>query len=46
MYESAECESEIEIIENIADFFNVDVDYLFGKSDITNRALYKVADRS
>ena len=39
MYERGEREPGIEMIENIADFFNVDVDYLFGKSDIPNRAL-------
>lgn len=39
MYERGEREPGLEMVENIADFFNVDVDYLFGKSDIPNRAL-------
>ncbi len=47
MYERGEREPGLEIVENIADFFNVDIDYLFGKSDIPNRALvqsYQVPD--
>lgn len=47
MYERGEREPGLEMVENIADFFNVDVDYLFGKSDIPNRALvqsYQVPD--
>ncbi len=39
MYERGEREPGFETIEAIADFFNVDLDYLLGKSDIPNRAL-------
>lgn len=39
MYERGEREPGLEMVESIADFFNVDVDYLFGKSDIPNRVL-------
>lgn len=39
MYERGEREPGLEMVEKIADFFNVDIDYLFGKSDISNRAL-------
>lgn len=37
MYERGEREPSIETLELIADFFNVDMDYLLGKSDIPNR---------
>lgn len=39
MYERGEREPGLETIENIADFFNVDMDYLLGKSPIVNRTL-------
>ena len=39
MYERGEREPGIETLENIADFFNVDLDYLIGKSDIPNKLL-------
>ena len=39
MYERGEREPGFETIEAIADFFNVDIDYLLGKSDIHNRML-------
>lgn len=39
MYERAEREPGLETLEAIADFFNVDLDYLLGKSDIPNRFL-------
>ena len=39
MYERGEREPGIETLEAIADFFNVDLDYLIGKSDIPNRML-------
>ena len=39
MYERGEREPGLEMIETIADFFNVDLDYLLGKSDIPNKAL-------
>jgi repressor LexA len=37
MYERDEREPGIETIEAIADVFNVDLDYLLGKSDVKNR---------
>lgn len=37
MYERGEREPAIETIEEIADYFNVDLDYLTGRSDIPNR---------
>lgn len=37
MYERGEREPGFENLETIADFFNVDIDYLLGKSDIKNR---------
>lgn len=39
MYEHGEREPGLERLEAIADFFNVDLDYLLGKSDIPNRAI-------
>ena len=39
MYERGEREPNFEMLETIADFFNVDMDYLLGKSDVPNRAL-------
>lgn len=47
MYERGEREPGLEMVETIADFFNVDLDYLLGKSDIPNKALvhsYNLAD--
>lgn len=38
MYERGEREPGLETLELIADFFNVDMDYLLGKSDIPNRS--------
>lgn len=38
MYERGEREPGFETLERIADFFNVDMDYLLGKSDIANRS--------
>lgn len=38
-WERGEREPGLEILEAIADYFNVDYDYLIGKSDIPNRAL-------
>lgn len=35
MYESEERIPTVEIYENLADFFNVDVDFLMGRSDKT-----------
>ena len=37
MYERGEREPSIETLELIADFFNVDMDYLLGKSDHKNK---------
>ena len=37
MYERGEREPGIEMLEAIADHFNVDMDYLFGRSEIRNR---------
>lgn len=37
MYERCEREPSLETIERIADFFNVDLDYLLGKSEFTNK---------
>lgn len=38
MYERGEREPNFETLEAIADYFNVDLDYLMGKSEIENRA--------
>lgn len=40
MYERGEREPSLETLELIADFFNVDMDYLLGKSDCPNRYAY------
>jgi len=37
MYERGEREPGLETLERIADYFNVDMDYLLGKSDVVNR---------
>jgi transcriptional regulator with XRE-family HTH domain len=37
MYEAGAREPDHETTEAIADYFNVDVDYLFGRSDVTMR---------
>lgn len=37
MYERGEREPGLETLERIADYFNVDMDYLLGKSDIVNK---------
>lgn len=42
MYERGEREPGIETVKRIADFFNVDVDYLFGISDIRKRRSLKI----
>lgn len=39
MYERGEREPGLEMLEVIADFFNVDLDYLLGKSNIANKTL-------
>ena len=38
MYERGEREPGLETLERIADYFNVDMDYLLGKSDVLNRS--------
>lgn len=38
MYERGEREPNFETLEAIADYFNVDLDYLLGKSDISNKS--------
>lgn len=43
MYERGDREPRLESLETIADFFNVDMDYLLGKSDVQNRFLYTPA---
>lgn len=40
MYERGQREPDFETLEAIADYFNVDMDYLLGKSPIPNKALY------
>ena len=37
MYERGEREPNLEIMETIADYFNVDLDFLYGRTDIKNR---------
>lgn len=37
MYERGEREPSIETLEAIADYFNVDMDYLLGKTEVPNR---------
>ena len=37
MYERGEREPGLETLETIADFFNVDLDYLLGKSDVVSK---------
>lgn len=36
LYEKEEREPSIDVLKNIANFFNVSLDYLLGKSDIRN----------
>ena len=43
MYERGDREPGLESLETIADFFNVDMDYFLGKSDVQNRFLYTPA---
>ncbi len=39
MYERGEREPGLELLENFADYFNVDMDYLLGKCDIPRKNL-------
>ena len=43
MYERGEREPGIETLEKFADFFNVDMDYLLGKSDVINKVNWNFA---
>lgn len=43
MYERGEREPGIETLEKFADFFNVDMDYLLGKSDVINKITWNFA---
>lgn len=36
-YEQGQREPDLELLETIADFFNVDLDYLLGRSNVTTR---------
>lgn len=38
MYERGEREPGLETLEKIADYFNVDMDYLLGKADVVRRS--------
>lgn len=44
MYERGEREPGLDLIEAIADFFNVDLDYLMGKSDNPQKHLISTAN--
>ena len=44
MYERGEREPSFETLEAIADYFNVDLDYLLGKSDVPNRYRSLISD--
>ena len=43
MYERGEREPGFKTLEAIADLFNVDMDYLLGKSDVANRSISEVS---
>ena len=43
MYERGEREPNFKTLEHIADYFNVDMDYLLGKSDIVSKLQFTVA---
>ena len=43
MYERGEREPGLATLERIADYFNVDMDYLLGKSDVVNKAQLTIA---
>lgn len=42
MYERGEREPGLDTLERIADYFNVDMDYLLGKSDVVNKVQWSV----
>lgn len=39
MYERGERQSNFEVLETIADFFNVDIDYLLGRTNKTTKII-------
>jgi transcriptional regulator with XRE-family HTH domain len=39
MYERGEREPDFEMLENIADLFNVDIDFLLGRTDKTTKVI-------
>ena len=43
MYERGEREPNFKTLEHIADYFNVDMDYLLGKSDIVSKLQFTAA---
>ena len=43
MYERGEREPGLETLERIADYFNVDMDYLLGKSDVVSKTQFSIA---
>ena len=45
MYERGEREPGLDMLETIADFFNIDMDYLMGKSDIPHRYLVQDTEK-
>lgn len=44
MYERGEREPGLEMLEAFADFFNVDLDYIIGKTDVPNKILHSKKD--
>lgn len=45
MWELGRRNPDREMMEQIADYFNVDMDYLFGRSDVPNAYQFQLADR-
>lgn len=45
MYEQGKRQPDFEMQEAIADFFNVNIDYLFGRSDSSMSALIEAASK-
>jgi len=46
MWELGRRNPDREMMEQIADYFNVDMDYLFGRSDIPNAYQFRLRDKS
>lgn len=46
MYESGQREPNFEVLESLADFFNVDLNYLLGKSDKTTKLMLENEQKS